>query len=156
MQALDTGAFVVREEFDLREVGLFLLGRFGDSPVEITLGDEIRQADRGDEVHGTFVVIIDGAIEAVLPPKAFEWRYDKFEETVDVVRAFVAHFDRVGDAVEQADAGFVFAILGIGVATAADGEVVHLGKRDDTGRALGQVKFFVFFLVIKSHMILYF
>lgn len=100
VQTLDAGTFVIGEEFDLGKIGLPLLGRFGDGPVEIALGDEIGQANRGNEVHGALVAIIDSAVEAILPPKAFEWRHDELKETVDVMRAFVAHLDCVGDAVE--------------------------------------------------------
>ena len=69
------------------------------------------------------------------------------------MRAFIAHFYCICNGVKHPDCLFVRAVRFVRVALASDGNIVHFWNGDDLRAAFRHIKFFVFFLEIKSHYV---
>ena len=65
----------------------------------------------------------------------------------------LAHFNGEGDAVKQSDRLLVSAVLLIGIASAPHCNKIHRWHRDQAGLFFRQIKFFVFFFVVESHLL---
>ena len=94
---------------------------------------------------------IVNAVRAFLLPQAFQWRNDIGEIAVDAVAAFIAHFNRKCNGIQDADGSFVFPFRFVWVTFAADSNKIHFRDSDNAWFFGREVKFFVFFLIIKRH-----
>ena len=138
------------EEFRLREILPFFSGRFLHSPVKLSFRHELRQADHRRPLECLLVGVVH-PINACLMPQALQRRNDIFEVTVDLMAPLIAHLDGKSNAVQQLHRCLVFTIRLIGVAFSLHRHKIH--GRDGHKRWLlrRQVKFLVFFLIIKGH-----
>ena len=65
--------------------------------------------------------------------------------------ALVAHFNGIGQGVEDTQGLLVGAAGVVGVAAAPDGKVVHAWHVHDFRRGLGEIKFLVLFFEVEGH-----
>ena len=130
-------------------IQLFLAGCLLHSPEKVLLPHEIRQADGGDPLEGGFVSKIHSPVFA--PPKALQGRHHILKKAVNGMTGFIAHFQGVGQGIEDAYRRLIFPALLVGVSLAANGDVVHRRHCHNGWLAFGQVKLLVFLFEIEGH-----
>ena len=150
MHTLHAQAFVIGQEFHFGKVCLLLFLRFLNSPVKILSCHKIRQTNDRDPVE-VFLVRVVNSFDAFLPPETLQRRHDEVKIALNLMIAFFAHLDRIGDAVQQFDRLLVLAALDIGIPMAPDRNIIHARHRYDAGFVFGHIELFIFFLEIKSH-----
>ena len=151
VHALHAQPFVIGQEFHFGKVCLLLSLRFLNSPVKILPCHKIRQADDRDPME-VFLMRVVHSFDAFLPPETLQRRHDIVKIALDLVIAFFAHLDGIGDAVQQFNRLLVFAALDIGISLATDRNIIHARHRYDAGFVFGHIELFIFFLEIKNHI----
>ena len=150
MHTLHAQAFIIGEKFHLRKV-LFLFGRsFLHCPVKFGTSDKFRQTDHRGPDKGLLV----GKIHALctgLMPQSLQRRNDVFKIAVHLMATLVAHFDSKCNAVQQFQRCFVFPCRIVGVALALHRSKIHRRDGNDLRFLRREIKFFVFFLIVKWH-----
>lgn len=111
---LNTLAFFQGNQLRLRKIAIFLFTGFFDCPIKHILSDKIRHPNHRNKLELFFVRIINASV-AILPPKAFKWRYDKVKIVLDLVRSLLAHLDGISNTVQKLDCLLILAIGGVGI-----------------------------------------
>ena len=83
-----------------------------------------------------FICIIHTG-HAILPPEALQRRDDVFKKSIDLAAGLVAHFQGVGNCIQNADGALISAALLVGVAAALHRDVVCCRNGYDLRLVLG-------------------
>ena len=140
-------SLVDRQKFRGRAVGFLLFGRRLHSPFKVRPRDKVRQPDNGKPAESGFI-----CIAAALLPEALQRRHNIFKKALDPVIGFIAHFQRIGHGIQNADRLLVGAARLIWVAFSADGDIVRFRNGNNLRSAFRHVEFLIFLFIIKCQL----
>jgi len=151
VQDLNAQPLIHREKFYRSAVQFLLFGRRLHRPCYIFFRDKIRQSDHGNPVECGLIGVVH-TIHMLLPPEAFQRRYNIFKKSLDFVIRLMAHLQGIGYGIQNTDGLLIGPSLLIGVTRSPHSDIIRLWNRYDLRSVLGHIELLIFFLEVESHL----